>query len=248
MTSAEKFAKDGYADPAIVFSPDECRDIMAAIRSEPKKPIVWMKGWAANCPSYYRPAADPRVVDLVRPTLGDDIILWGASLVIRRENMVHVFHTDVESRATDGGFATVWIGLENTTRESGLKFIPGSHLYGRTVQEMNRERGVKRANTSDETTLDAAKTFGPDAHIVQPEVNNGVALPFDGRIWHGSHNASHSTRTAILLQYARADRPVHVPDTYDWPFTARANVRPPVIVVSGTAPKGVNRVVEPPRS
>ena len=46
----------------------------------------------------------------LKPLLGDDIILWGASVMIRKAGDVHDWHTDIESSARDGRFVSVWVG------------------------------------------------------------------------------------------------------------------------------------------
>lgn len=237
----------GYAGPIVVFNAAECARILSGFRAEAGRPKTWMKGWAASSPAFHRVATDPRILDLVRPVLGDDIVLWGASLIVKAESDIHPFHTDVESMAPEGGFVTVWIGLENTDRSSGLKFVPGSHRYGVTVQELNHKAGIRREQSTDETTLAAARQHEMAATIVQPEVHDGEALVFDGRVWHGSHNKTKSVRTALLLQYARADRPVRIPRTFSWPVEFDRRRKPPVVVVSGKGQPAINRIVRAPR-
>lgn len=245
--SKEALEVEGYAGPVAVFDAEECARILSSFRAEAGKPKTWLKGWAAASPAFHRVASDPRILELVRPALGDDIVLWGASLIVKAESDIHPFHTDVESMAPEGGFVTVWIGLENTDRSSGLKFVPGSHRYGVTMQELNHRAGVTREQSTDETTLAAARQHDAAAEIVQPEVHDGQALVFDGRIWHGSHNKTKSVRTALLIQYARADRPVRMPRTFNWPIEFHRRRKPPVVVVSGKGQAGVNRIVRAPR-
>jgi len=237
----------GYAGPVAVFDAAECARLLSAFRAEAGRPKTWSKGWAASSPAFHRVASDPRILDLVRPTLGDDIVLWGASLIVKAESDIHPFHTDVESMTPEGGFVTVWIGLENTDRSSGLKFVPGSHRYGITLQELDHRAGVSRRDSTDETTLAAARQHDAAAEIVQPEVHDGEALVFDGRVWHGSHNKTKAVRTALLLQYARPDRPVRIPRTFTWPIEFHRSRKPPVVVVGGKGRREVNRIVRAPR-
>jgi quercetin dioxygenase-like cupin family protein len=243
ITSA--LERDGFAGPVPLFDAVECARLVKTLMAERRKSPVWGKGTAAASRAYYDIGTDERIVDLVRPALGEDIILWGAQLIIKRDAAVHPFHTDIESADPAGGFVTVWIGLENTSRQSGLKFVPGSHRYGTTIQEHNHKNGIARGSSTDDTTLNAARTHDKDAVIVQPQVGNGEALVFDGRIWHGSRNEGGSTRTALLLQYARADRPVVQPMNNEFPFKY-FDERPPVITISGRAPIGINRMATPP--
>jgi hypothetical protein len=80
-------------------------------------------------------------------------------------------------------------------------------------------------------------------------VSDGEALIFDGRLWHGSYNAlEKETRLALLLQNAKADRPVriHDPKQLEWPFRFLESPRPPVVCVSGQGDGSINRLVPPP--
>jgi mannose-6-phosphate isomerase-like protein (cupin superfamily) len=182
-------------------------------------------------------------LELLRQLIGQDIILWGASLVVRKPGEVHPWHCDMESCVPSGGFVSAWVGLMNAAKESSLSLIPGSHTYGVTIQEAAGRDKVARNERTDDVAHRLARAQRPGAEVVQPVIADGEALLFDGRIWHGTRNASPGTsRAALLLQYARADIPIRVPDFahMEWPFRYR-DVRPPVIAVSGG-----NAVVPPP--
>src|SRR6185437_11808244 len=94
----------------------------------------------------------------------------------------HPWHTDIESSSQDGGFVTVWVGLENTSQESALQFITRSHLVGKTIQQISREKGFGRGTASSDQVLAWAKEFEPEAEFVQPQMSDGEALIFDGRL------------------------------------------------------------------
>lgn len=228
----------GFAGPLPLFSAGQCADLLKALNEAKRGKDVWAKARATRSLPFYDLATDPRIIDALKAALGEDLVLWGASLVVKHGADVHPFHTDIESMDPAGGFVTVWMGLNNTTRESGLKFIPGSHRYGLTMQEANHRAGVTRAGSSDETALAAARQHDPAARIVQPDIGLGEAMFLDGRVWHGSQNASDATRTAVLLQYARADRPVFIPAGFEYPLEVRTDQRPPVLLLSGRADRG----------
>ena len=80
------------------------------------------------------------------------------------------------------------------------------------MQEVLAGLGERRDTIADAHMLEIARTIDPAATIVQPDVQDGAALLFDGRIWHSGRNDSASeTRTALLLQYASADCPIPLP-------------------------------------
>ena len=122
--SKEALEVEGYAGPVAVFDAEECARILAGFRAEAGRPKPWLKGWAAASPAFHRVASDPRILELVRPALGDDIVLWGASLIVTAESDIHPFHTDVESMAPEGGFITVWSPSSNTNEPSGTPKMP----------------------------------------------------------------------------------------------------------------------------
>jgi uncharacterized cupin superfamily protein len=183
---------------------------------------------------------------MLKQSLGNDVILWGARVVKRSPGREHRWHTDIESAFGDG-FLSVWIGLENTQRDSALSLVPGSHRFGKPVQQVACEHGVKRDSITEAATLSWAREHDPDAKVVQPEMADGEALLFDGRLWHGSQNRTDAVRSALLLQYASADQNVLIPDLdqLEWPFRYKKKSAPSVIV-SGDAGRSPARLVPLP--
>jgi hypothetical protein len=126
--------------------------------------------------------------------------------------------------------------------------IAGSHRFGIPLQQVAHEHQVGWGKASDEMVLAWARERSPLATLVQPAMTDGEAIVYDGRLWHGSHNArTEGRRIALLLQYAAADSPIFVPDYSgaSWPFRFKEN-RPPVVVVSGRGNDAANRLVPPP--
>ena len=101
---------------------------------------------------------------------------------------------------------------------------------------------------SDDMVTGWAKDLDAKARLVKFDMTEGDALVFDGRLWHaGPNNRSHGARTALLLQYAAANRPVAVPDfaQLEWPFRFK-NSRAPVMMLRGEAREDVNELVPLP--
>ena len=247
-SDVSSFARDGYLGPVQLYTAAQCGDLVSHIRLDScPQPLDWAKGCAATDRQIYDLATNPRLLAILRQLLGDNIVLWGASIVEREPAEVHPWHTDRESVEPGGRFVSVWIGIENASRESGLRLVAGSHRCGKTIQEFRHNNRVARDDASDEQVLAWARSVNPGASIAQPEIGDGQGIFFDGRLWHASGNASKQFRTALLLQYAASDAVVRVPDPaqLDWPFKFTA-LRPPVLLVSGTDEASVNRVVPPP--
>ena len=249
MTSPD-FARDGYLGPIPVFTPAECRQIARYLRrKDTPPPAAWSKSRAVHERFLYDLATRPAILDRVAAILGDDVVLWGVNPALRQPGQVHPWHSDIESCAPEGGFVSVWVGIENTTRDSSLQVITGSHRLGKSVQEARAGTGMSRDGATPTALLGLARAEDPGASLLIPDMTNGEAIFFDGRLWHGTDNRNRSAaRLALILQFAAADRPVRIPDwsQLDWPFRLRGEPRPPVILVRGTDRGTPNRLVPSP--
>jgi quercetin dioxygenase-like cupin family protein len=250
----EQFAERGYLDPVRILTPRQCQHFMkAATQPHTPPPLDWHKGHAASARPFYEVATHPRILDIVTRLLGHDVMLWGAQLVTRGPGAVHPWHSDIEpSAAAEGKTVTVWLGIEHTTADSALTVVPYSHRFGATLQEVVSQR---RAAGQDATaTTDRVASWALErerrAALVMPPVTDGVALFFEGHLWHHSNNLSSRTRRALLLQYATPDVPIRIPDLnyVGYPFRHMNVPRPGCLMVSGSDKAGVNRMVSAPVS
>jgi Protein involved in biosynthesis of mitomycin antibiotics/polyketide fumonisin len=243
----EAFRRDGFLPPFPLFTRAQCNLVQAHIRwGDPPAPSKWMKGRAVTDKLIFDLATRPALLARVRLLLGDDIVLWGASWVTRQPKQVHPWHCDSESSAPEGGFVSVWIGIENTCRESALQLICGSHRIGKTIQQFAHEHGFRRGEAGAATALTWAREIISSAEFVQPQMSDGDALVFDGRLWHASENTCmKGTRTALLFQYAITGKSIKMPDWdhLEWPFRYEPTCAP-LLLISGM--DGANRIVAPP--
>ena len=244
------FERDGYLGPVGLLAPAECRRLVDYLaRTDVPAPAVWSKGRAVHERYLFDIATQPAILDCVANLLGDDVVLWGVSAVRRKPGDVHPWHSDIESSAQAGGFVSVWIGVEHTSRDSSLRLIRASHRSGTSVQEARAAHGIGRDAATPKTLLKLARECAPDAELVEPEMADGDGIFFDGRLWHGTDNRSRSDeRLALVLQFAAAQSRVRIPDwsELDWPFRLRDEPQPPVILVRGSDRNGSNTVVPPP--
>jgi uncharacterized cupin superfamily protein len=237
----------GYEGPLRVFSEDQCAMIMRHWQDVHDRKIpIWPKALAVYDRVFYDLATRPLLVDRVCAHLGPDVVLWGASVVVRKPGRRHSWHSDAESCGEEG-FLSVWVGLEGISQESALNVIPGSHVFGKPIQQIMKENGLSWAKIDNDKVLDMARACRGEAKIKVPAMQVGDAIFFDGRLWHGTENTSDQTRTALLFQYSRADCVVRRPTQYvDWPF-GFADTPPPVLMVSGNAAQAPTAPVDPPR-
>ena len=250
MQAGTSLERDGFLGPIPLLTHAECRRAVEYLRrADRAEPGVWEKARAVHERFLYDLATRPAVLEPVTSALGPDVVLWGVSAVARVPGQAHPWHSDIESCGPDGGFVSVWVGIENTSRDSALQLIAGTHRLGRSVQEVRSRNGIARDDATPDAVFELARKLDSSVRLVVPHLGDGEALVFDGRLWHGSDNRRRrGERLALLFQYAAADRPVRIPDwdELDWPFRIRSEPRPPVIVVSGSAHDGVNDVVPPP--
>lgn len=245
-----QFHERGHVDPIRVFGAVECESIMRRLSGRKnKKPLEWCKGWAAASRDVFDIATNSAILDAVTSVLGDHVMLWGAGLVSKLAGEVHPWHSDIETTIHDGGTVNVWIALKNTDANSSLWVVPGSHRYGLPFQAMAARRRKRRGEATDSDVAQWAREVDESGDTTLLPMTDGEALLFDGRLWHASRNTNRTgTRSALLLQYARPDVALQIPDfrTLEWPFRF-LEARPPCIMVRGTNREQVNRMVLPPK-
>jgi quercetin dioxygenase-like cupin family protein len=244
---AALFAREGFIGPRPLLTPAQCALIVNHCRfGAPPAPLDWDKARAATDRLLYDVATAPHLLALLRPLLGEDIVLWGVSTIERVPGQIHPWHVDIESSAPNGRTASIWIGLENVA-QSGLVFISRSHAFGATIQQAQHGHGRRRGEVDDDMALAWAGEFDRDARLHQPGMTEGDAIVYDGRLWHSTHNRGPLQRTALLLQYAAADQPMRMPDfgTGEWPFRFTER-KLPCLVVSGVADDQLNWLVPAP--
>jgi mannose-6-phosphate isomerase-like protein (cupin superfamily) len=117
-----------------------------------------------------------------------------------------------------------------------------------SLQQVYAEAGKRRREVSRDDVIEWTTERNSTSGVFEPELGDGDALFFDGRLWHGSRNTGSETRTALLLQYATPDTPIRIPDfdRPEWPFRFRDDVRPPCVMVAGTTCGLENRIVPAP--
>jgi hypothetical protein len=196
----------------------------------------WFKSLHAISPEFFDLAIHPTILDSVRAVLGNDILVWGVSVLKRRPGQVHRWHIDVEHIAWKG--VSVFVGLAGVRpHQSSLKFISGSH---------RRCSGPDHDLTdSDDAVLALARGFDPECTLDYPAMVDGEFIMFDGPIWHGSHNTASDTRHASIIQYTVPTSKVSIPLTWEYPIMW-ADHRPPCILASGTDAYGLNILIDRP--
>jgi len=245
-TMNNKFNELGYEIIPGLLSWSERRLILQHIKhADGKACSTWSKGLAAEDAFYARLASQKKIIEILTPKLGENIIHWATDIVERPPSAAHPWHCDIESCEPEGGFVSIWIGLKHTSKKSSLALISRSHNFGVTIQEVLHKNGMRRGDATDQQVLEMALPYNSEARLERCNLKNGDALVFDGRLWHGSYNQqAFFTRTALLLQFARADRPVRMfdPQRLSWPIGRLESPWPPVLVVAGNGDPAINNL------
>ena len=249
-TRIEQFRERGYLEPVDILTPSQCgafhEAALAARRRQP--PPDWPKGLAASAGVFHEMAMHPEIVRRVSVLLGDDVMVWGATIMTRKPGGSHPWHCDMESVSSGGSTVSVWLGLSGASADSSLHLVSHSHRLGVTVQQERYQRGFRRRDATTEDILQWAGALDDRCELVVPDLRDGQAIFFDGNLWHASRNDAAETRSALLLQYATCRARIRIPEyrNLDWPFTWREWPRPACVLVKGRADPEANRFVPAP--
>ncbi len=102
VSATTAIQRSGVLGPIPFLTPAECAALdRHLIDPDLPPPLESSKGRAITDRAVYDIATRPQLLDLLRPLLGDDIVLWGASVVHRPPGNTHPWHTDIETAAPD---------------------------------------------------------------------------------------------------------------------------------------------------
>lgn len=243
-----RFNRLGYLAGVPILDRRECQRVLRLLRSESAiAGADWVKGKHVTSRLFYEIATHTKIVEQVGELLGKDVMLWGASTVVRKAGQVHAWHTDYETSSPDHQCVSVWLGLEHVSVKSSLAVISRSHLLGTAVKDV--QLALKQASVSAQDLAEWARQRDPRCELEQLPCSPGEAIFFDGRLWHGSDNGNRlATRVALLLQFAAPKTPIRIPNFAGMPWPPRfyEHPLPATIMIKGDNAESVNRTVPPP--
>ena len=149
--------------------------------------------------SPYDLATHPAMLDIVEQLIGPDILLYGASYIIKEPNTdSHVsWHQDLTYWGLSADDqVTAWLALSPATEESGcMLMIPGSHQQGRREHQlMDDESNVL---LSSQTIPDVDESLAQSLPL-----QSGEASFHHGWTMHTSKpNRSNDRRIGLNIQY-----------------------------------------------
>lgn len=205
---AVRYARDGYAFPLNVFSPDEAaayRSQLEALEARLEGERTGNKGQLNYSHTIFRFVNEivrsPKILDVVEAILGPDILVWGSTFFIKEphtESYVS-WHQDLRYWGLDDeeGQVSAWLALGPVNQANGcMRFVPGSH----------KSDIVEHKDTFDSSNF---LTRGQEADVeideddvVHCELEPGQASFHHGKLLHASApNRSDVRRLGLAINY-----------------------------------------------
>lgn len=182
-------------------------DTIEAIRQRHRQLVSTYPKFNNYCPAllaydtaFLEYAKNPDILNMVEQLIGPDIALWNSSFFAKPANGGHAtpWHQDgeywpIKPLAT----CTVWIALDNATRENGcLRVIPGSH----STQRLRKHNTSDRSDITLNQELDCSEYRLEDAEDIT--LDTGQISLHDVYLVHGSEaNHSNHSRRGMTLRF-----------------------------------------------
>lgn len=207
--SVEQYKEAGFTGPVRVFNEPEAAafrqkffQTIGQSESAPGSTCHYMSAWHHTMRWAYDLATDPRVLDLITPLLGPDLIMWAMHFWYKepRSGKLIPWHQDAAYwQMEPKKNVTAWIALGPTFLENGcLRVIPGSHKqFVEHIQVQDPSSAFKIGLPTDAINETSAVTL---------EMQPGEAVIFNEGTYHGSRaNESNIARVALSIRYTTPD-------------------------------------------
>ncbi len=226
----DDFNRDGFVRRVRIFSDDEINehrryfdDLLARV-IEGGGDSYSISTAHLNYGKVYDLLAEPRIVDVVRDLLGDDVIGWGSHYFCKMpgDGKSVSWHQDASYwPLTPSKTVTVWLAIDDADCQNAcMRFLRGSHLEGHLSFRTSDDT---EGNVLDQT-VENVERFGEPVDI---ELRAGEISVHSDLLLHGSEaNNSDRRRCGLTLRYCTPDVRAHM----DWNKKG--------VVVSGTDPCG----------
>ena len=140
------FQKNGFISPVDIIDVDqifshrkkleEAENVLGSLHYKSKVHTI--------IKSAYELASNTKMLDMVETILGDNILLYNVTYIIKEPNSLsHVsWHQDLTYWGFDADFqVSAWLALSEASELSGaMRMIPGSHLDGQKDHEITNDK------------------------------------------------------------------------------------------------------------
>src|SRR5262252_2386127 len=159
-------------------------------------------------PQVYDLLAHPRIVAVVKDLLGENVIGWGSHYFCKmpRDGKRVSWHQDASYwPLTPSKTVTVWLAIDGAdTGNACMRFIPGSHLYGRLTWRLSED---DEGNVLNQTVADVERFGAPVDDVLRA---GEISIHSDLTL-HGSEaNDSDRRRCGLTLRYCAAEVRAHL--------------------------------------
>ena len=117
-----------------VFSTKECDDILSWITPHANENFQWIYNLELKEPKMVRLVKDPRILNIARDILGQDIIVYGSQILFKKPGTVYAKEAYMPHQdnayhlVVRGASASFMLALEDANENNGGLFVyPGSH-------------------------------------------------------------------------------------------------------------------------
>ena len=204
---AQTYERDGFAFPVDVVNALEAQEIRddlelaeSELSDDPEKLMLLRSYPDRLLPSFDRLIRNTRLIDVVTPILGPNLMVWSSGLFIKEADSTKIvtWHQDLNYWGLDSvNEITAWVALSPSTIESGcMRFVPGSHT----------RQIVPHTDTYDDNNLlsrgQEIAVEVDDSNGVDVILQSGQASLHHGHLFHSSGpNTTADRRIGSAIRY-----------------------------------------------
>ena len=204
---SQTYERDGFAFPVDVVSASEAQEIRDDLElaesdlADDSEKLMLLRSYPDRLlPSFDRLIRNTRLIDVVTPILGPDLMVWSSGLFIKEadSSKIVTWHQDLNYWGLDSvNEITAWVALSPSTIESGcMRFVPGSHTR-QIVPHTDTYDDNNLLSRGQEIAVEVDNSDGVDV-ILQ----SGQASLHHGHLFHSSGpNATVDRRIGSAIRY-----------------------------------------------
>ena len=204
---SQTYERDGFAFPVDVVSASEAQEIRNDLElaeldlaGDPEKLMLLRSYPDRLLPSFDRLIRNTRLIDVVTPILGPDLMVWSSGLFIKEadSSKIVTWHQDLNYWGLDSvSEITAWVALSPSTIESGcMRFVPGSHTR-QIVPHTDTYDDNNLLSRGQEIAVEVDNSDGVDVIL-----RSGQASLHHGHLFHSSGpNTTVDRRIGSAIRY-----------------------------------------------
>ena len=210
-TSAEQFAQTGFLIFPNLFTAEEarswkaeCRRVLQQVTDEAQakgqpRPRFWQTGvyvgLSIASPVFRALDRDPRLLDVLEPLIGPNILFWSDKVVFKADEVEYDSPWHQDWAYWKGAHKlSVWIALDDVDPSNGcLKLVPGSHQW--VADHDGQVTGPGFGHRVDPKHID-------ESQVVTAAMPAGSAVIFHDLTLHASYpNTSGRDRWSVISTF-----------------------------------------------